>query len=166
MHRQKFGSPSLDILFAVILFAIQQGWAMSGLAPNIIVACLIWCGALALLLHALWVWEVTARLRRWAKVAVTLFVPLLLILAIWGPVKREYRKENSISTTVANEAPSNTPMTSVLPSLQPTPVITAQVPTPAPSPLPSSSKPSNKRARVPQRKKVPCNWEDTLYGRC
>src|SRR5256885_1870546 len=95
MQRQRFGSPKLDLLFAFVLFAIQQGWAMSGLHPSIVMACIIWGLALALLLHAFWVWGITAQLRKWAKITVTLAVPALITLAIWPQVVDEYRKEHA-----------------------------------------------------------------------
>src|SRR2546423_504023 len=95
MRRQRFSSPKLDLLFAVVLFAIQQGWAMSGLHPNIIIACVIWGLALALLLHAFWVWEITAQLRKWVKLTVTIAIPALIALAIWPQVVDEYRKEHA-----------------------------------------------------------------------
>lgn len=91
--KEKFRLPLLEVIFAVVLFGIQQGWAMSGFPPNIIAACVIWGLMLALLLHAFWKWGKTAAFRFSIKLITTILFVVIVVVGLWKPVLEEYRKE-------------------------------------------------------------------------
>lgn len=67
---------------------------MSGFQPNIILACICWLSSLALLLHAFWIYEKTARI--WVSVKLVVTVAVLAIVAAigWRRVLEEYRREH------------------------------------------------------------------------
>jgi hypothetical protein len=93
--KEKFNLPLLEVIFAIVLFGLQQGWAMSGFPPNIIAACVIWALMLALSVHAFWKWEKTAKFKFSTKLAITTLVVIVIVWGLWKPVLEAYRKEHS-----------------------------------------------------------------------
>jgi hypothetical protein len=80
-----------EIKFAFVLFAIALGWDMSGLSPNIILACVLWLVSTLLLGHAYW--RLSSIISPYKKGAVISAVFLLIALLSWQSIYRQYRIE-------------------------------------------------------------------------
>jgi hypothetical protein len=93
---EKLGMLKLDLYVAFVCFLFPLGWSMSGFQPNIVLACACWGVALGLLLHALWIYEKTAKLPIIFRVILTLAVIAIVVSLAWSPVVKEYQKEHFV----------------------------------------------------------------------
>src|ERR1700722_11545081 len=87
-----------DLYLALISLLFPLGWSMSGFQPDITLACFCWVSSLALLLHAFWIYEKSARLRLSVKLVVMVAVLAIVAVVGWQPVLGEYRREHAPPT--------------------------------------------------------------------
>ena len=98
---ERTGMFKLDLYIALICTLFPLGWGMSGFQPNIVLACVFWGAAVALLLHAFWIFEKTVRLSVFTKACISAVVIVFLVGIAWSPVSTEFHKEHFTSDEVA-----------------------------------------------------------------
>ena len=104
----KFSAETLDIIFAVVLFLVGLGYAVSGFPARIVVACFIWVAAWAFFSHLFFALEGMDSCPVDVKIILLGAVTFLLVILLWGPVRSQYAKEHT------RRAPSEPSQTTVV----------------------------------------------------
>lgn len=114
---KRFGFGGLCFLVALICFGVQQGCSVLSPDPSWIAALLWFSVVMILVIMGIWLWDQTAR-HHWVTRGVLTVVAVLLIgLASYSPIKRQYLAEHPhlaqpttaatpISTAAASAAPA------------------------------------------------------------
>jgi hypothetical protein len=148
-------STRVQFLVGLCLGLIPWGLSLIGITLNFWLGLILLIASFGFLAHVFWIlvqWPNTWRVG-------TLILAAAAYFGFIGLLLRMQHQELT---------PSPAPHVSLSPTVPLQQESTGATPTPVPSPptSPSALRSSNSRAKTSQRKKVPCNWKDTLLGKC
>lgn len=105
---KRFGFAGLAFLSAAIFFGIQQGCSMLNPSPSWLVGTL-WLSAVTILIVlGIWLWDYTAR-RGWViRFALSGLALLIMIVASYQPIKRQYLAEHVSQNKLPSEPVAST----------------------------------------------------------
>jgi hypothetical protein len=97
MATSKSQTITKEALLGFILSVFPIGWDMSGLPPNIVLACFFWVCTLFLVIHILWILDWTARFSTRAKTIGASIMVITICIAAFKPVREQYRIQHGPS---------------------------------------------------------------------
>jgi hypothetical protein len=105
----KFGFAGLSLLIGIVIFAIQQGCAVTGTPPSWRWGSVWFSLAIILVVWATWFWDQTASHKWVRKLIISIVVVLVMGFFSYIPIARQYRTEHHKLTAVQPETQNPSP---------------------------------------------------------